>query len=36
MVAISKQRVFDLIPAQGLNGEKFSSNVGLKRLAYWP
>jgi hypothetical protein len=36
MVAISKQRVFDLIPAQGLDGEKFSSDAGLERLAYWP
>jgi hypothetical protein len=32
--AISKQRVFDLIPAQGVIGEKFSSDAGLKRLAY--
>jgi hypothetical protein len=36
MVAISKQRVFDLIPAQGVNDEKFSSDVWLERLAYWP
>jgi len=31
---ISKQRVFDLIRAQGLNDAKFSSNVWLKQLAY--
>jgi hypothetical protein len=34
MVAISKQRAFDLIPAQGLDDEKFSSDVVLERLAY--